>query len=81
MDRVEGLAVKAARAGAFSSSKILPVIEEFDKPSFEEFGKMARSLYRLYNSATHIMRDQNPGRQGDAMKALNSVTFPLIKVA
>jgi len=80
-DQADLLAVKSARAGAFSSSQILQVVREFDCPSYEDFGKMPRSLWRFYNASTHIMKKQSVGRQGEAFEALNKTTFPLIKAA
>jgi hypothetical protein len=81
VDKAESLIVKAARAGAFPSSQIIPVIDEFEEPTYKEFAEGPRSLWRLYNSATHIMKKQGPARQGEAFASLNRVTFPLIQVA
>ncbi|MGD0091111.1 MAG: DUF932 domain-containing protein [Planctomycetota bacterium] len=69
--RASALTVEMARAGAFSSSDILPVLDEYEKPSHEEFSE--RNAWSLYNAATARMKAQSPGRQIDGFKALNTV--------
>ena len=69
--RASALAVDLARAGAFSSSDILPVLAEYEAPSHAEF--TARNAWSLYNAATVRMKIQSPSRQVDGFKALNSV--------
>lgn len=65
------LVVELARAGAFSSSDILPVVQEFENPRHEEFKD--HNAWSLYQSCTEIMKRQSPARQVDGFKALNSV--------
>jgi hypothetical protein len=65
------LVVELARAGAFSSSDILPVLAEYETPSHDEFA--GRTAWSLYNAATARMKAQSPARQVDGFKALNSV--------
>jgi hypothetical protein len=72
----QSLIVEAAKAGAFSSSDILPVLEEYEKPSHREFSE--RTGWSLYNAATARMKTQSPGRQADGFKALNSVLVGLM---
>ncbi|MGD0092253.1 MAG: DUF932 domain-containing protein [Planctomycetota bacterium] len=69
--RASALTVELARAGAFASSDILPVLDEYEKPSHEEFAE--RNAWSLYNAATARMKAQSPGRQVDGFKALNTV--------
>jgi hypothetical protein len=65
------LVVELAKAGAFASGDILPVLHEYDQPSHPEFKE--RTAWSLYNAATARMKTQSPGRQVDGFKALNSV--------
>ncbi|MEI6235737.1 MAG: DUF932 domain-containing protein [Planctomycetota bacterium] len=65
------LVVELARAGAFSSSDILPVVHEFENPRHDEFKE--KNAWSLYQSATEIMKVQSPSRQIDGFKALNQV--------
>ncbi|HEY3319923.1 MAG TPA: DUF932 domain-containing protein [Planctomycetota bacterium] len=65
------LIVELARAGAFSSSDIVPVVEEFEQPRHLEF--VERNAWSLYQSATEIMKHQSPARQVDGFHALNKV--------
>jgi hypothetical protein len=65
------LIVELARAGAFSSSDILPIVEEFENPKHVEFRD--RTGWSLYNAATERMKVQSPARQTEGFKALNSV--------
>ena len=65
------LIVELARAGAFSSSDILPVVQEFENPRHVEFRE--RNAWNLYQGCTEIMKSQSPARQIDGLKALNSV--------
>jgi hypothetical protein len=67
----QSLIVEAAKAGAFSSSDILPVLEEYEKPRHEEFKD--RNAWSLYNAATERMKVQGPARQTDGLKALTNV--------
>ncbi|MCY3020638.1 MAG: DUF932 domain-containing protein [Planctomycetota bacterium] len=69
--RASALTVEMARAGAFSSSDILLVLDEYEKPSHEEF--VGRTAWSLYNAATARMKTQRPGRQVDGFRALNTV--------
>jgi hypothetical protein len=63
--------IEMARAGAFASSDILPVLAEYETPSHDEFSE--RTAWSLYNAATARMKAQSPARQVDGFKALNSV--------
>jgi hypothetical protein len=63
--------IEMARAGAFASSDILPVLAEYETPSHDEFA--GRTAWSLYNAATARMKTQSPARQVDGFKALNSV--------
>ena len=65
------LVVELARAGAFSSSDILPVVQEFENPHHDEFRE--HNAWNLYQSCTEIMKAQSPARQVDGFKALNNV--------
>jgi|SRR5579862_3031170 len=65
------LIVELAHAGAFSSSDILPIVNEFENPRHEEFKE--RNAWSLYQSCTEIMKSQSPARQVDGFKALNVV--------
>jgi hypothetical protein len=77
-DRTELIAVKAARAGAYSSSQILKVVKEFEEPSFEEWGQEPRSLWRFYNSANHVIKNASMGGQITGLSKLSMVLFGLI---
>jgi hypothetical protein len=74
--RAHSLVVELARAGAFSSGDILPVVGEFENPRHPEFAD--RSAWALYQSATEVMKHQSPARQMDGFKALNSVLLPAL---
>ncbi len=63
--------VEAARAGAFSSAMILPVLDAYESPEHCEF--RPRSAWSLYNSASEIMKKQSPARQVEGLKALTDV--------
>lgn len=69
--RASALTVEMTRAGAFASSDILPVLQEFEAPSHPEFSE--RNAWSLYNAATARMKVQSPSRQVDGFKALNAV--------
>lgn len=69
--RAQSLIVEMARAGAFASSEILPIVREFENPRHAEF--KARNGWNLYQACTEIMKSQSPMRQADGFKALNSV--------
>lgn len=69
--RAHSLVVELARAGAFSSSDILPVVQEFENPRHPEFKE--RNAWNLYQGCTEIMKSQSPARQVDGFKALNTV--------
>ncbi|MEI6235497.1 MAG: DUF932 domain-containing protein [Planctomycetota bacterium] len=69
--KAHSLVVEAARAGAFASDSILPIVAEFENPQHEAFKD--RTAWSLYNAATEAMKKQSPGRQVDGFKALNQV--------
>ena len=48
------LIVELARAGAFSSSDILPVAQEFENPRHVEFRE--RNAWNLYQGCKEIMK-------------------------
>ena len=70
------LIVELARAGAFASCDILPVVNEFENPQHEEFRE--RSGWSLYQAASEVMKKQSPARQLDGFKALNCVLLPAL---
>jgi hypothetical protein len=74
--RARDLTIEMARAGAFASSDILPVLAEYEKPSHDEFAE--RTAWSLYNAATARMKAQSPSRQVDGFRALNAVLLPLV---
>ncbi|MCZ7645686.1 MAG: DUF945 domain-containing protein [Planctomycetota bacterium] len=74
--RSHHLVVELARAGAISSSDILPVVQEFEQPRHPEFRD--RNAWTLYQAATERMKQQSPARQVDGFKALNSVLHSLV---
>ena len=67
----QSLVVELAKAGAFSSSDILPVLSEYEQPQHPEFRD--RNAWSLYQACTERMKVQSPTRQVDGFKALNSV--------
>ena len=69
--RSHSLTVEAARAGAYSSAMILPVLAEFESPSHKDF--KPRTAWSLMNSATEVMKRQSPARQVEGLKALTEV--------
>ena len=74
--KAHSLIVEMARAGAFPSSHILPVVQEFEHPRHDEFRDS--TAWSLYNAATEKMKDQSPGRQAEAFKGLNAVLMALL---
>ncbi len=69
--KAHSLVVEAARAGAFASDAILPIVAEFENPQHDAFKE--RNAWSLYNACTERMKAQSPGRQVDGYKALNQV--------
>lgn len=70
--KAHSLVVELARAGAFASSDILPVISEFESPTYPEF--RAPTAWHLYQASTEAaLKKQSPQRQTEGFKALNSV--------
>ena len=69
--KAHSLIVELAQAGAFASSDILPVVQEFENPRHVEFAE--KNGWALYQSATEVMKGQSPPRQVDGFKALNQV--------
>ncbi len=69
--KAHSLVVEAARAGAFASDSILPIVAEFENPQHEAFKD--RTVWSLYNACTERMKAQSPGRQVDGFKALNQI--------
>lgn len=75
--RAHHLAVELARAGAFASSDILPVVEEYEKPRHAEFREATG--WSFYNACTEgALKRQSPMRQADGYRALNSVLMALV---
>ena len=70
------LAVELARAGAFASSDILPIVNEFESPRHAEFKE--RNAWALYNAVTENAKRQSPARQVEGFKALNSILLPAL---
>ena len=66
----QSVVVELARAGAFSSSDILPVLQEYENPGHQDFAD--RNGWSLYNAATARMKVQSVARQVDGFKALTS---------
>lgn len=73
--KAHSLVVEAARAGAFASDSILPIVQEFENPQHEAFRE--RTAWSLYNACTERMKAQSPARQVDGFKALNQVLVEL----
>ncbi len=69
--KAHSLVVEMARAGAFSSAHILPIVETFENPRHEAFKD--RTAWSLHNACTEIMKRQSPARQVDGLKSLNGV--------
>jgi hypothetical protein len=70
--KAHSLIVEAARAGAFASDSILPIMVEFENPLHEAF--LVRTIHNAY---TERMKAHSPARQTDGFKALNSVLMAL----
>jgi len=69
--RAHSLIVELAKAGAFASCDILPVVNEWENPRHAEFKD--RNGWSLYNGCTELMKSQSAPRQVEGFKALNSV--------
>jgi hypothetical protein len=69
--RAQSLTVELARAGAFASSDILKVVDEYEKPRHAEFKD--RTAWSLYQASTETMKAQSAARQVDGLKALTQV--------
>ncbi len=54
----KGIAVEGAKKKVIPSSKILPVVKEWENPSFE-YDDDRKTLYRLHNAFTTVMRCYN----------------------
>lgn len=54
----KGIIVEGAKKKVIPSSKILPVVKEWENPSFE-YDNDDKTLYRLHNSFTTVMRCYN----------------------
>ena len=67
--RASHVVVELARAGAFPSSDILPVLKEWDEPRHPEF--RGRTAWTLHQAATEVMKGQGPARQVEGFKALS----------
>jgi hypothetical protein len=69
------LIVELARAGAFSSSDILKVADEWEEPRHAEFAEP--TAWSLYQAASETMKAQSPARQVDGFKALSRTMLAL----
>jgi hypothetical protein len=69
--RSHSLIVEAARAGAFSSAMIIPVLNAYENPEHREF--RPRTAWSLMNAGTEVMKRQSPARQVEGLKALTDV--------
>ena len=73
----KGIIVEGAKEKVIPSSKIIPVVKEWEKPSFE-YDDNNKNLYRLHNSFTTVMRCYkgnpivSPKRSFKLMSVLNS---------
>jgi hypothetical protein len=74
--RAQALVVEFAKAGAFASSDILPVLHEYENPQHDEF--RAHTAWTLYQACTERMKTQSPARQVDGFKSLNNVLQPML---
>jgi len=68
--------VELARAGAFSSSDILKVADEWEQPRHAEFNDP--TAWSLYQAASETMKAQSPARQVDGFKALSRTLLALV---
>ena len=75
-DTAQSLICDFARAGAFASSDIIPILEEYDKPSYADAQFNERTAWAAFNACTSIMKSQRPSRQIVGFKAMNSVLLP-----
>lgn len=66
------LTIEAARAGIVPSSKILPVLEEFDSPSFN-YEHRNHSVMGLQSAITHTLKAYSAIAQNDRSKALTGL--------
>ncbi len=72
MLRAKSLTVDLAAAGAIPSGHILPVVREFERPSFKAFRE--RTRWTLYQAATHAsVKRMSPQRAAEAYGPLNDV--------
>jgi hypothetical protein len=69
------LVVEMARAGAFASSDILRVVDEWEEPQHAEFREP--TAWSLYQAASETMKAQSPARQVDGFKALSRTMLAL----
>ena len=70
--RAKSLAVDLAAAGAMPSAHVLPVIREFERPSFTAF--RGRNRWTLYQAVTHAsVKRMSPQRAAEAYGPLNEV--------
>ena len=67
--------IELARAGAFASSDILRVANEWAEPRHRAFRE--RTAWTLYQAASEVMKAQSPGRQVDGFKALSETMLAL----
>jgi hypothetical protein len=73
VNKAKALTVDLAAAGAIPSAHILPVVREFEKPSFREF-RGDRSTWGLYGAVTHTsFKRMSPQRSADGYRILNEV--------
>jgi len=70
--KAKSLSVDLAAAGAIPSAHILPVVREFERPSFKAFRE--RNRWSLYQAVTHSsLKRMSPQRAAEAYGPLNGV--------
>jgi hypothetical protein len=66
--------IQCAEAGAIAANRILPVWQEWQKPSHPDFAD--RNAWSAYNAVTETLKAYSPDRQADGLDALNDVFLP-----
>jgi len=60
IDQARILIVQSAESGAIPSSDIIPVLEEFVEPRYDDFAE--RNCWSLYNAFTELAKKYSPAR-------------------
>lgn len=63
------LAVRSAREGIIPSSRILPLLKEWEEPTYEEF--KPRTMWSFVNAITHFIKQQSPQKSAQSHRALS----------